>query len=39
VYRNYYKWWVRDLDEVKFLGFGYFASCVLVAHGYIHAAK
>lgn len=27
---------VRDLDEVKALGFSYFASCVLVSHGYIH---
>jgi len=27
---------VRDLDEVNELGFGYFASCVLVSHAYIH---
>lgn len=27
---------VRDLDEVRALGFSYFASCVLVSHGYIH---
>ena len=27
---------VRDLDEVKKLGFTYFSSCVLVSHGYIH---
>jgi 4-hydroxy-4-methyl-2-oxoglutarate aldolase len=27
---------VRDLDEVKGLGFGYFASCVLVSHAYDH---
>ena len=27
---------VRDLDEVSAMGFNYFASCVLVSHGYIH---
>ncbi len=27
---------VRDLDEVKRLGFRYFASCVLVSHAYDH---
>lgn len=27
---------VRDLDEAYALGFSYFASCVLVSHGYIH---
>lgn len=27
---------VRDLEEVRALGFGYYASCVLVSHGYIH---
>jgi regulator of RNase E activity RraA len=27
---------VRDLDEVKSLDFGYFASCVLVSHAYVH---
>jgi regulator of RNase E activity RraA len=27
---------VRDLDEVSALGFNYFATCVLVSHGYIH---
>lgn len=27
---------VRDLDEAHALGFSYFASCVLVSHGYIH---
>jgi regulator of RNase E activity RraA len=27
---------VRDLDEVENLGFGYFASCVLVSHAYVH---
>ena len=27
---------VRDLNEVKDLGFGYFASCVLVSHAYVH---
>lgn len=27
---------VRDLDEVNELGFGYFASCVVVSHAYIH---
>mgnify|MGYP006298508077 CR=1 FL=1 len=27
---------VRDLEEVRSLGFGYYASCVLVSHGYIH---
>jgi 4-hydroxy-4-methyl-2-oxoglutarate aldolase len=30
---------VRDLDEVKELGFNYFASCVLVSHGYIHVEQ
>ncbi|MGE4283156.1 MAG: RraA family protein [Clostridia bacterium] len=27
---------VRDLNEVGPLGFGYFAKCLLVTHGYIH---
>lgn len=27
---------VRDLHEVEALGFGFFASCVLVSHAYIH---
>ena len=27
---------VRDLDEVSQLGFGYFASCILVSHAYVH---
>ncbi|MBD3308893.1 RraA family protein [candidate division KSB3 bacterium] len=27
---------VRDLDEVRALEFGYFASCVLVSHAYDH---
>ncbi len=27
---------VRDLDEVQKLQFGYFASCVLVSHAYVH---
>ena len=27
---------VRDLDEVKALHFGYFASCILVSHAYDH---
>lgn len=27
---------VRDLNEVGPLGFGYFASCLLVSHAYIH---
>ena len=27
---------VRDLDEVKELNFGYYASCVLVSHAYVH---
>ena len=27
---------VRDLDEVNQLGFGYFASCILVSHAYVH---
>jgi regulator of RNase E activity RraA len=27
---------VRDLEEVQALGFGYFASCVLVSHAYDH---
>jgi len=27
---------VRDLDQVKELNFAYFASCVLVSHGYAH---
>lgn len=27
---------VRDLDEVRDLGFTYFSSCVLVSHGFIH---
>jgi len=27
---------VRDLDEVFPMGFEYFASCVLISHGYVH---
>ena len=27
---------IRDLTEVEKIGFGYFASCVLVSHGYVH---
>ena len=27
---------VRDLTEVEKMGFGYFANCVLVSHGYVH---
>lgn len=27
---------VRDLAEAEELGFGYFSTCVLVSHGYIH---
>ena len=27
---------VRDLDEVRAMGFYYFASCVLVSHAYVH---
>lgn len=27
---------VRDLDEVRNLGFHYFASCILVSHAYVH---
>lgn len=27
---------VRDLAEVEKMGFGYYASCVLVSHGYVH---
>jgi len=27
---------VRDLDDVFKLGFGFFASCVLVSHAYVH---
>jgi len=27
---------VRDLDEVSQLGFGYFTSCILVSHAYVH---
>jgi len=27
---------VRDLDEVRELGFHFFASCVLVSHAYVH---
>jgi 4-hydroxy-4-methyl-2-oxoglutarate aldolase len=27
---------VRDLDEVRQLGFHFFASCVLVSHAYVH---
>jgi regulator of RNase E activity RraA len=30
---------VRDLEEVRSLGFGYYASCVLVSHGYIHVEE
>jgi len=30
---------VRDLDEVREMGFSYFASCVLVSHGYIHVEQ
>jgi 4-hydroxy-4-methyl-2-oxoglutarate aldolase len=29
---------VRDLDEVRQLGFHFFASCVLVSHAYVHPA-
>jgi len=29
---------VRDLDEVKGLGFEYFSSCLLVSHAYVHVA-
>lgn len=27
---------VRDLDEVRALGFGFFAACVCVSHAYVH---
>jgi len=27
---------VRDLEEVERLNFGYFASCILVSHAYVH---
>ena len=30
---------VRDLDEVRDLGFAYYASTVLVSHGYIHVEQ
>jgi regulator of RNase E activity RraA len=30
---------LRDLDEVQAMGFGYFASCVLVSHAYVHTIE
>lgn len=30
---------VRDLDEVRQLGFQFFASCVLVSHAYVHLVE
>lgn len=30
---------VRDLDEVRGLGFHFFASCVLVSHAYVHLVE
>ncbi len=30
---------VRDLDEVRRLGFHFFASCVLVSHAYVHLVE
>jgi regulator of RNase E activity RraA len=30
---------VRDLDEVRELGFHFFASCVLVSHAYVHLVE
>lgn len=30
---------VRDLDEVRALGFSFFASCVLVSHAYSHVEQ
>ncbi|MHC1758976.1 MAG: RraA family protein [Negativicutes bacterium] len=30
---------VRDLNEVESLRFGYFASCILVTHAYIHVEE
>jgi regulator of RNase E activity RraA len=30
---------VRDLDEVRELGFHFFASCVLVSHAYVHVVS
>lgn len=30
---------VRDLHEVERMGFGFFASCVLVTHGYIQIVE
>lgn len=30
---------VRDLDEVRELGFHFFASCVLVSHAYVHPVE
>lgn len=30
---------VRDLDEVRDIGFEYYASCVLVSHAYIHLVE
>lgn len=30
---------VRDLDEVRGIGFHLFASCVLVSHAYVHLAE
>ena len=30
---------VRDLDEVRQLGFHFFASCVLVSHAYVHLVE
>ncbi len=29
---------VRDLDEVRAMGFHFFAACVLVSHAYVHLA-
>lgn len=30
---------VRDLDEVREIGFSYFANCVLVSHAYVHLVE
>jgi regulator of RNase E activity RraA len=30
---------VRDLDEVREMGFHFFASCVLVSHAYVHLVE
>ncbi len=30
---------MRDLKEAEAIGFTYFASCVLVSHGYIHVEE